>query len=65
VNDLKDALNVCEHVVIPEAQNAIALSFKEICARGIGCRSRRVLAAIDFDDNAGCVVCRINDVAAE
>ena len=48
--DFHHALCVCQHVIVPETQNPIALLFQKCCAARIGCRPRIMLTTIEFDD---------------
>ena len=49
LNFVEDALKVAQHVVIPEAQNAIAGCFNSLRSRYIGRLLPIVLAAVELD----------------
>jgi hypothetical protein len=49
-NDLKNALKICEHLVIPKVQDPIAALLEMRRSDLIGHSPSGMLAAIDFDD---------------
>ena len=61
-NLIDHALGVAEHVVVPEAHDAVASKAQPSLARWT---FRCVLAAIDFDDELGRGTKEIDDVTAE
>jgi hypothetical protein len=54
-----------QHVVIPEAQDAIALRFKKPGPRSVRLQSFRVLPAIHFDNQLRAVTGEIDDVGTD
>lgn len=60
---VRDALRICENVVIPEAEDAVALCFED---RGT-CRVLfgAVLAAIGFDDQPRAVAGEVRDIVPD
>jgi hypothetical protein len=55
LNFVCDAIDIADHVAIPKAQDFEILASQICVARAIDALTRRgvVLAAIDFDDDAG------------
>jgi hypothetical protein len=60
---LQDTLGVLKHIVVPEADHAIAERFHGLGARGV--RFRRVLASIQFDDQVLVSAGEVSDVRAD
>ena len=64
-NDLKHAINVSKHVVIPEAQDTIALRFEKLGALQISVDGFSVLPAINLNDQPGLMARKIDNVRAQ
>jgi hypothetical protein len=64
LNYFKHTLNIAQHIVVPETQHAIALSFNELRADSIS-RIVLMLPTINFDDDTRLVACEIRDVGAK
>ena len=65
MNQFKHAVDVSEHVVIPEAQYAIALRLEKPRSLRVAPRLLVVLPAVDFDDQTCVMADEINDIATE
>jgi hypothetical protein len=63
LNLLKHAIDILQHVVIPKAQDAIAIRFKNFRPFHIGVCPHCVLSAVDLDDEASPMRSKISDVA--
>jgi hypothetical protein len=50
-NGLKHAIDVLQHFIVPESNDAIAFRLEECCPRGVAFLG--VLTSIDFNDQAG------------
>jgi len=59
------ALGIFQDFIIPEAYDPIAFALHEPAPVGFLLGQRIMLAAIDFDDQAGLVTDKIRDVAPE
>jgi hypothetical protein len=57
----QDAINVRQHVIVPEAQHTVAVSFETPCARFVFRRLPLVLAAVDLDDQLRSMTCEVRD----
>ena len=62
VNNLKHAIDVSEHVVIPEAENAIALRFEKFSSLRV---PARLVPAVNFDDELRGMIGKIYDVGTQ
>ena len=65
MNVLEYAVYILQDIAVPVTKNTIALGLEKLCARFISLEPLRVLAAIDFDDEARRVAGEIDDVASE
>jgi hypothetical protein len=61
-NVLKHSVNVGQHVVIPIAQYAVAVCFKNLRSFCIGGRSHSMLTTVDLHDDVLRVTSKIDDV---
>ena len=52
---LMDAVEICQDLVVPKPQNAIAFVLQEPTSLGFPRRRAIALAAVDFHDQAGLV----------
>jgi hypothetical protein len=64
VNHFQDAIDIGKHVVVPEAQHAIALVLYKLRSHGVR-GILRVLTAIDFDHDALSMACEVHDVTPQ
>jgi hypothetical protein len=60
-DDFNHALDIPEHLVIPEAKHAVAVRLKIPCQLLIG-RAVGMLAAIDLDDNPRLVTGKVREI---
>jgi len=60
-----NAVEICQDLVVPKPQNAIALALQELGSRGFPVRRTIVSATIHFDDQPGLVADKISNVAAD
>jgi len=58
----KHAIDIAEHVIVPEAKNAIAVCFQRLGSLSIGNRGRRVLTAVDLHDKTRGMTREVHDV---
>jgi len=58
-----DSVRVAEHIIVPEAQHAIALNFNQSGSRGIA--RRTVLAAVNLDHEPRAMTREIGNEAAD
>ena len=56
---------ICQHLVVPEPQNAIALVLDERTSLGFLRRRSIVLTAVNFHDDSGLMACEVGYVAAD
>ena len=61
----QNAVGVGEHVVVPEANDAVAFRFEPARARRIGFFLIHMLSAVDFEDEIGFRTEEIDDIAAD
>ena len=59
-----NTVEICQHLVVPEPQNAIALVLEKRASLGLARRRAIVLTAVDFHNQPGIVAYEIGDVAA-
>jgi uncharacterized lipoprotein YbaY len=59
------ALGIFQDFIIPQAYAPIAFALQELAPVGFLLRQRIMLAAIEFDDQAGFVTDKIRNVAPE
>src|SRR5438552_2845267 len=64
-DDSVHALRIFQDFIIPEAHDPIAFALQEPAPVGFQLRQRIMLAAIEFDDQAGFVTDKIRNVAPE
>ena len=64
-NALEYAVGVAQDVIVPEAEDAVTLRFEEEGAHTVVGSPRRVLPAIDFDDQLGRVAGEVGDIRPE
>jgi hypothetical protein len=64
-NALQDTVGVREHVVVPEAQHAKALTFEDCRAALVFLDSRRVLATVELDDQTTLQTAEIHYVGTD
>jgi hypothetical protein len=60
-----DAVEICQDLVVPESEDAIAFALQEPASLGLPWRRAIVLTAVDFEDQPGLVAHEIGDVAAQ
>jgi hypothetical protein len=60
-----DAVEICQDLVVPEPQDAIAFVLQEPTSLGLPRRRVIVLTAVDFHDQPGLVAHKISNVAAD
>jgi len=48
----KHAFRICQHIIIPETQDAITLSLQKVSSDGVSFRGSVMLTAIDFNDQS-------------
>jgi hypothetical protein len=65
LNDLENTINVLQHVVVPEAQHAVAVCFHGSLALCIRSRSCSVLPAVNLHDDAMCMAGEIRKIAID
>jgi hypothetical protein len=65
LNDFEHAIDVSDHVVIPEAQDAIALAFEKSGTLRIGGGHFGMLPAINLDDESSVVTGKVHDVGPQ
>ena len=65
MNSLKHAIDVSEHVVIPEAENAIALRFEKFSSLRVPARLLGMVPAVNFDDELRGMIGKIYDVGTQ
>jgi hypothetical protein len=65
LNVRKHTIRVFEDIIVPKAQNPIAMRFEQLGALGITVGAWPVLAAIDFNDHLGFVAGKVRDIAAD
>ena len=53
LNFVQDTIDISQHVVVPEAQDAIAGRFDAVRSRSIRCLLPIMLPAVEFDDELG------------
>jgi len=58
----KHTIDIRQHVIVPEAQDAITIGFKPPCALQIGHYILHVLSTIDLNDQPGAMTGEIDDV---
>jgi hypothetical protein len=63
--DLENAIDVVEHIVVPEAQHSITVGLENSGTGCIGSRYRSVLATINLHDDAMCVTGEIRNEAGD
>jgi hypothetical protein len=60
-----NARGILQHLVVPEPQYAVPLTFEEPRAARLFCGREIVLAAIDFDDQLRLMADKVGDKAPE
>ena len=60
-----DAIEICQDLIVPKPQNAIALIFQEFISLYFARRGAIMLAAVDFHDQPGLVARKVDNVAAD
>jgi hypothetical protein len=61
---LRDAVEICQDLVVPKPQNAIALVLQELISLDLPPRRGIMLATVDFHDRPDLVAHKIGNVAA-
>jgi hypothetical protein len=61
----QNTVNISKHVVVPEAQHAIATCFDLTRATRVGCALLVVLTTIEFDDQSRLAADEVDDEGAD
>jgi hypothetical protein len=64
-NDLQHAVDVSQNVVIPEAENAVALAFEKSRALRISAGILVMLSAVNLDNESGMMAHEVGDVGPQ
>ena len=65
MNVLKHPVDVRQHIIVPVAQNAIALGLQKFRACGFSISSLGMLTTVHFNDKTRGMTCEIGDVTPE
>ena len=62
---IQHTFEISQHLVVPEAEDAVALQTEERFASSIGFTSRRVMSTIELDDHPQLGAAEVDDVWSE
>jgi hypothetical protein len=62
LNNFKHAIDIAKHVIVPEAEHAVAVRFQRLRPLGVSGRGRSMVAAVQLHNQVRAVTGEIDDV---